>query len=133
MVLNLKGSIQVAKIFWCGVGEQLIACECTGWTLASQLTPAIVNWPTCKIGAPKKYFGSRLYNHPFPETNFWVEYPINARKFCQRTFLEYLELAHANFYHGASVVNVYFVNFFAVTKLVISSREFCQIWLQAKY
>jgi hypothetical protein len=34
-----------------GVGEQLIACECTGWTLASQLTPATVSKPTSKFGA----------------------------------------------------------------------------------
>ncbi len=26
-----------------GVGEQLIACECAGWTLASQLTPTTVS------------------------------------------------------------------------------------------
>ncbi len=26
-----------------GVGEQLIACECAGWTLASQLTPATLS------------------------------------------------------------------------------------------
>ncbi len=26
-----------------GVGEQLIACECAGWTLASQLTPTTIS------------------------------------------------------------------------------------------
>jgi hypothetical protein len=31
--------------------EQLIACECVGWSLASQLTPATISKPTSKIGA----------------------------------------------------------------------------------
>jgi hypothetical protein len=35
------------------VGEQLIACECAGWMLTSQLTPMTVSKPTSKIGAPK--------------------------------------------------------------------------------
>jgi hypothetical protein len=39
-----------------GVEEKLIACECAGWTLASQLTPATVSLLTSKIGAHKTSF-----------------------------------------------------------------------------